>query len=215
MLLFSTILDINKSMTKDAFIQLVIEWNQSSSYENNIISDMVWNGERNIRYGSDGLWLDIEEYRNQNIIAVRFEKKEEDGSVWDTDYVMNFNSMKMAVRLDRSYTEDALDADPKFSTPHFITLLINHRYLKKDGNLPVLREPTFIDEDNLELITDVINGKTHYRLPIVYITRTFYDEDPVNVKELAGRLKGIAHILVQKSNTTNLRIKEAADGKNE
>ena len=78
MLLFSTLLDINKSMTKDAFIQLVIEWNQGSPHENNIIPDMVWNGERNIRYGNEGLWLDIEEYRNQNIIAVRYEKKEDD-----------------------------------------------------------------------------------------------------------------------------------------
>jgi hypothetical protein len=142
-------------MTKDAFIRLVIEWNQSSTHENNIIQDMVWNGERNIRYGSNGLWLDIEEYRNQNIIAVRYEKKEDDGSVWDTDYVMNFNSMKMAVRLDRSYTEDALNADPKFSTPHFITLLIEQGYIKKDGALPVLREPIVIDKENLELITDI------------------------------------------------------------
>ena len=67
MLLFSTLLDINKSMTKDAFIQLVIEWNQGSQHENNIIPDMVWNGERNIRYGNEGLWLDIEEYRKRNL----------------------------------------------------------------------------------------------------------------------------------------------------
>ena len=107
----------------------------------------------------------------------------------------------MAVRLDRSYTEDALNADPKFSTPHFITLLIERGYIKKDGNLPVLREPI--------VIADIINGKLRYRLPVVYITRTYYDEDPVNVKFLASRLKGVAHVLVQKSNMTNSRIKEA------
>jgi len=215
MLLFSTLLDINKSMTKDAFIQLVIEWNQGSPHENNIIPDMVWNGERNIRYGNEGLWLDIEEYRNQNIIAIRYEKKEDDGAVWDTDYVMNFNSMKMAVRLDRSYTADALNADPKFSTPHFITLLIERGYIKKDGDLPVLRDPIVIDENNLELVTDVINGKSHYRLPVVYISRTFYDEDPVNVNFLSSRLKGVAHVLVQKNNTTNLRIKDETADNNE
>ena len=215
MLLFSSLLDINKSMTKDAFIRLVIEWNQGSPYENNIIKDLVWNGERNIRYGSDGLWLDIEEYRNRNIIAVRYEKKEDDGAIWDTDYVMNFNSMKMAIRLDRSYTEDALNANPKFSTPHFITLLIERGYLKKDGNLPVLREPIGIEDNNLELITDVINGNSHYRLPVVYVTRTYYDEDPVNVNFLASRLKGVAHVLVQRSILTNSKIKEATAGKNE
>lgn len=30
MLLFSTILDINDSLTKDKFIELVIKWNQGS-----------------------------------------------------------------------------------------------------------------------------------------------------------------------------------------
>ena len=159
MLLFSTILDINETMTKDAFIRLVIEWNQGSPHANNIIPGIQWNGERNIRYGEERLWLDIEEYRNQNIIAVRYEKKEDDGAIWDTDYVMNFNSMKMAVRLDRSYTAEALEADPKFSTPHFITLLIERGYLKDDHQLPVHRSATVINAENIDLLVGVIAGR--------------------------------------------------------
>ena len=102
MLLFSTILDIERTLTKDDFIKLVIEWNQGSPHESNIIPGINWNGEHNIKYGNEKLWMDIEEYRNKNIIAVRFEKTEEDGAVWDTDYVMNFQEMKMSIRLDRS-----------------------------------------------------------------------------------------------------------------
>lgn len=215
MLLFSTILNIKKSLTKDAFIKLVIEWNQGSPHSNNIIPDMVWNGEKNIRFGTDDLWLAIEEYRNQNIIAIRYEKKETDGAIWDTDYVMNFNSMQMAVRLDRSYTEEALESDPKFSTPHFITLLIERGYVQDDSSLPVLRDPIEITDENIQLITDVINGKTKYRLPIVYISKTYYDEDPVNVRLLASRLKGVAHVLVLKSNVYNSRVRELCNGNNE
>ena len=37
MLLFSTLLEINDTMTKDSFIQLVLEWNQGSPHEENII----------------------------------------------------------------------------------------------------------------------------------------------------------------------------------
>lgn len=215
MLLFSTLLDINKSMTKDAFIQLVIEWNQGSPHESNVIPDVHWHGERNIRYGNEDLWLDIEEYRNQNIIAVRYEKKEKDGSVWDTDYVMNFNAMQMAVRLDRSYTADALESDHKFSTPHFITLLIERGYLKDDADLPVCRTPIEITDENMSLITDIINGEFKYRLPVVYISKTRYDEDPVNVSILAGRLKGVAHVLVLKSNVYNSQIRETSNNNNE
>lgn len=215
MLLFSTLLDINDSMTKDGFIKLVLEWNQGSPHENNIIENIDWHGERNVRYGTDDLWLAIEEYSNQNIIAIRYEKKERDGVIWDSDYVMNFTTMKMAIRLDRSYLEEALAVDPKFSTPHFITLLIDRGYIKRDGNLPVLRTPIIIDNEKLEMLADIINGKARYKLPVVFISKTFYDEDPVNVQALAGRLKGVAHVIVQQSNCTNSRLKSLCDGKNE
>ena len=134
-------------MSKDDFIRLAIEWNQGSPHKENVIPGLVWNGERNIRYGDDSLWLAIEEYRNQNTIAIRYEKTETDGVVWDTDYVMNFNDMKMSVRLDRSYLESALTVESGFSTPHFISLLVEKGYIKDDNNLPVSNRPVIIDKD--------------------------------------------------------------------
>ena len=215
MLLFSTVLEINNLMTKEDFIQLAIEWNQGSPHSENIIQGINWKGERNIRYGTDSLWLAIEEYRNQNIIAIRYEKIERDGVVWDTDYVMNFNDMKMSIRLDRSYLEVALAVNPSFSTPHFITLLIEKGYLKSDGDMPISRGPVAISEDNVEILTNVMNGRKKYHLPVVYISRTYYDEEPINVQRIAGRLKGVAHVLVEKSLQLNDRIRELCDSKNE
>lgn len=215
MLLFSTLLDIEKTLTKESFIKLVLEWNQGSPHESNVIKGINWNGERNIRYGNEKLWMDIQEYRNKNIIAVRFEKIEEDGAVWDTDYVMNFQDMKMSIRLDRSYLEEALAIDSKFSTPHFITLLIERGYVKKDGLLDVLKKPVFINNNNIQMLVDIINGQTCYRLPIVYISKTYYDENPVNVNLLASKLKGVAHVLVQESNCTNSRLKALCNEDNE
>ena len=214
MLLFSTILEIDNKLTKDEFVRLVIEWNQKG-HPSSVIANIEWHGERNIRFEDDKKWLEIQEYRNKNIIAVRYEKSEEDGSVWDTDYIMNFSSMKMAIRLDRSYIEEAVTVDAKFSTPYFISLLIDRGYVKRDGNLEVQRKPQIIDDDNLELLVNVINGKIKYRLPVVVITKTFYDEDPVDVNQLAKALKGVAHVLVQKTNCTNPRLKELCSGQNE
>lgn len=214
MLLFSTILEIDKKLTKNDFINLVIEWNQKGHPES-IISDIEWNGERNVRYEDENKCLEIQEYRNKNIIAVRFEKRESDGAVWDTDYIMNFSEMKMAVRLDRSYIEEALNVDTKFFTPFFISMLIDRGYITKDGNLEVLRTPLVIDEENLDLIVNVINGNAKYKLPVVIITKTFYDEDPVDTNKLAKELKGVAHVLVQKTNCTNRKLKELYNGNNE
>lgn len=41
MLLFSTILNIDKSLTKDDFLNLVIEWNQKSPHYDNVIPDLI------------------------------------------------------------------------------------------------------------------------------------------------------------------------------
>lgn len=214
MLLFSTILEIENKLTKDDFIRLVIEWNQNG-HPSSVIADIEWNGERNIRFEDANKWLEIQEYRNKNIIAVRYEKREEDGAVWDTDYIMNFSSMKMAVRLDRSYMEESLTVDAKFYTPFFISLLIDRGYIKKDGNLEIRRRPLMITDENLDLLVNVINGKSKYRLPVVIITKTFYDEDPVDVAKLSKELKGVAHVFVQETNCTNPKIKEMCDGRNE
>ena len=215
MLLFSTVLDINDTLTKDAFIQLVIDWNQGSSYEENIIRGIKWNGDRNVRFGDDRLWLDIQEYRNANTIAVRYQKVEDDGVIWDTDYVMNFTEMKMSVRLDRSFYADALTVDPKFSTPHFIKLLSEGGYLKDDGDLRTTNLPIFIDESNMDILCGVINNVQRHKLPVVYVSKNSDNSDPADVKLLAAKLKGVAHVLVQKGTWLNYRIRRACDSKNE
>ena len=215
MLLFSTVLDINDNLTKDGFVRLVIDWNQSSPYEQNIIHGIDWHGEYNIQYGDDRKRLAIQEYRNENVIAVRFEKKEDDGVIWDTDYVMNFDEMKMSVQLDRSFLADALRVDPKFSTPHFIALLSDGNYLKDDGNLPTTRVPIFIDETNLDTLHGAIKDAQQYRMPVIYVSKTSNNTDPVDVELLAKRLKGVAHILVQKDNRLNQKIREVCNSRNE
>ena len=160
MLLYSTVLDINEGMTKDGFIKLVIEWNQGSPHDENIIKGISWNGEKNIRFGDDKLWLEIIEYRNKNIIAVRYEKIADDGAIWDTDYIMNFDERRMAIRLDRSYVEEAIVTNAEFSTPHFVTLLIEKGYVKSDENLEVSRNAVEITEGNLSLLADIGNAHT-------------------------------------------------------
>lgn len=215
MLLYSTILDISPELTKDKFIQLVIDWNQKDQHEENIIRDLRWNGERNIRFGSGSLWLDIEECPAHNIIAVRYEKQQDNGAVWDTDYIMNFGEMKMAVRLDRSYTEDATMENLAFSTPHFLTLLMGKGYLRDDQDLPVTRDPHSITHDNLGILTGVISGERKYRLPVVYVSKTSLNADPLDCAMLGSRLKGAAHVLLQSDISLNPPIRNACGDRSE
>ena len=215
MLLFSTVLNINRNMTRESFVRLVIQWNKTSTYESNIIPDLSWDGSFHARYGDDDRWLAIEEYRPGKIVAVRFEKHEPDGSIWDTDYVMNFADWKMTIRLDRSYEADALGISPRFSTPHFITMMEQKGFLAPDGVLPVSREPFIIDESNLDLLVSVINGTSEFRLPVIYVAKKFSNEDPLDLSRLAGRVKGTAHVLAIQDAELGYALREKCQGKNE
>ncbi len=76
MLLYSTVLDINDTLTKDDFIRLVIKWNQESIHPENVIPGIKWIDEKNIRYGNENMWLDIQEYRNMGILLLSSIKKQ-------------------------------------------------------------------------------------------------------------------------------------------
>jgi len=67
MLVFSTILNINPTMTKPDFVRTVIQWVMTNPRPVNVIPGIEWNGSFNVRYGNDRLWLEILEYAKANI----------------------------------------------------------------------------------------------------------------------------------------------------
>ena len=216
MILYSTLLDVNDFLTKEKFVQLVMKWNRESKYEENVIPGLEWDGKSmNVKYGSEKRWLDIEEYKSGNTVAIRYEKIDDNGRIWNTDYIVNFNQKKMLIQLDRSFEGGANDLDFKYSTPYFITLLIDAGYLKDDGDLSVTRTPIYITDDNIDVLARVIKGESRYRLPVIYVSRTVYGQEPVDVNRLSEKLKGVAHVLVQQSRDSDKKIRESTNDKNE
>ncbi|MBO5278035.1 MAG: hypothetical protein J6B06_00880 [Lachnospiraceae bacterium] len=198
MILFSTILKVNDSLKKDAFVQLVLEWNKTSKYKENIVPDVNWNGEYSKKFGNEKLSLEFVDYPEKQIMSVRHEKITDDAVVWDTDFVVNFEEKYIAIRLERTYREDALVMNGEFSTPHFITLLIEGGYLAEDYDLPVLRTPTIITDEKLATVSHVIEHKKEYQLPVIYVSKTLDNQEVVDTSWIASRLKGAAHVLVEK-----------------
>lgn len=151
---------------------------------------MDLNGSYSGKFGDEKLSLEFVDDPEKNLMAVRHEKVTADAVVWDTDYVVNFDEKKISIRLDRTYSEEALVMNGAFSTPHFITLLIEGGYLADDQDLPVFRTPMAFAGD-----IETLNGK--YRLPVVYVTTTADGQDAIDTSWLASKLKGAAHILVE------------------
>ena len=198
MILFSTMLKLKDSLTKDAFVQLVLKWNETSKYKENVVPDVCLDGTYSGKFGNEKLSLEFVDYPEKQIMAVRHEKITEDAVVWDTDYVVNFEEKYIAIRLDRTYREDALVMNGGFSTPHIITLLIEGGYLADDHNLPILRTPTLITDDDVSTLFDVVKRQREYQLPVIYVSKTADGKDVLDPDWLASRLKGAAHVLVEK-----------------
>ncbi len=70
-------------------------------------------------------------------------------------------------------------------------------------------------EDNVDTVASVINRQKEYRLPIIYISRTYENECPVDVNRLAGRVKGVAHVWVQADISTNGKLRGLCHDNNE
>lgn len=190
MILFSAILTINDSLTKDAFVDSVLEWNRTSKYIENVVPNVDLNASYSGKFGDAKRSLEFVDDPERDLMAVRHEKVTADAVVWDTDYVVNFDEKKISIRLDRTYSEDALVMNVAFSTPHFITILIEGGYLADDQDLPVLRTPMEFAGD-----METLGGK--YRLPVVYVTKTSDGQDVIDTSWLASKLKGAAHVLVE------------------
>lgn len=117
MLLYSTRLSIRETLTQVAFVELVLEWNRTSPYEENKITGLVWNGEKNIRWGDDRVWMELATLSERDMTGVRYEKKDAKGTIWATDYVADFRNRQLLIQLDRTYTEEALRESLDFATP--------------------------------------------------------------------------------------------------
>lgn len=207
MLLYSTVLE-TRDIAEDDFIRLVIRCNQENPYPENVIRNLKWNGERNVRYGDDDLWLDIAELKEERIIAVRYEKKAANGAVWDTDYVMDFAANRISVQLERSYTEGASLDNQRFTTPHFISMLISSGYLADDNGLPVLNAEMEASKENAATLVSAVTFEQSYRLPVVYISKRDGKKLPFDVRMLCSRLKGNAHVIVARNRKFSKKTSE-------
>lgn len=67
--------------------------------------------------------------------------------------------------------------------------------------------PLYISGDNLAVLASALSGKNKHQLPIVFVSKTQANEDPVDVSLLASKLKGAAHVLVQEDRQTNKDIR--------
>ena len=125
MQIYSTKFVVREDFSKQKFVQLVIEWNQGSPYDK--MNGVEWDGiSYNLRYQDGKRTLAIDDLSEHNVIASRFRKEDENGVLWTTDFILNYQEKVVAIRLDRETTEATTSFVPKFSPPHFVKMLMKN-----------------------------------------------------------------------------------------
>lgn len=213
MLIYSAMFPIKKELTQDNFIELVIQWNQKSPHDK--MNGVEWNGvSRNFKFVDGNRSLAVEELRAHEVIAARFRKEDENKIVWTTDFIMNFKERMLAVRLDREATEETKLFLTRFSPPHLVKLIIRNDFADNDNGLPVSDNPISIHNGNYRLIEDIILRNKRYLLPVVYVTKTWTGNYPLDVSSLAKSLQGVAHVLKETDPTVSKLLMESCNAEN-
>ena len=212
MQIYSAIFPIKESLTQDELIKLVIEWNQRSPH--NKITNLNWDGKnQNVKFEEENLSLAIEEIRTYNTIAIRFHQFDENNIIWNTDIVVNFNTHIFSIKLDREATADTIVFVPKFKTPVLVNMLLDRGYVGSDNDMPISDKALLITKENCKIVEDIICKKVVYSMPVVYVTKS-WGKYPVRVQELAYRLRGVAHILMENDANVSKILKEGCCGMN-
>ncbi len=214
MKLYSAMLNFKNSLDINAFINLIIENNKNNKYAINRIPNLVWNGKYNQSFSNGILELDFCATDENDKFSVRY-KKNEDGTEWTTDYVLDFAEKKIAITLERSCPNNNMLNYEQFHAPSIVKELISKRYLCNDNELTILASPHYLKKDNLNLLKDIIFNTANYALPIVYISKCRNQTYCVDVDQLASQLRGIAHVVAQEEYELNTECYKISNGKDE
>ncbi|MBQ8821920.1 MAG: hypothetical protein IJZ82_04705 [Lachnospiraceae bacterium] len=212
MQIYSTLFPVTDALTKDGLIDLVIEWNQGSPH--NKINNINWDRtNRNVKFEDGNLSLTIEELRVYEIIAIRFHQLDENNVIWTTDIVVDFSKKIFSIKLDRETTMDTKEFVPQFKPPVIVNMLLERGYVGNDVNLQIIDKPIVINKHNYSVIEDVICRRIIYSMPVIYVTKS-WGKYLLNVQELAYRLRGVAHVLVEEDMGIAKILRESCCEKN-
>ena len=193
MITYSTQFPVSESYQKDIFVNMVIRWNQGSKHDK--FQTLEWDGKSyQLSWNETNKNLTISDFEDIGVITSRLTKGDEHG-LWRTDFILNYKHQYLTVRVTLDTTEFTTDFYPSYYPPFFVKMLIYEGYAGNDNGLTVSQSTFVIHQENKHLLKDIVEKKLECILPVVVVTRTSTDELPLELKDLAFRLQGVAHVL--------------------
>lgn len=194
MITYTTKFPVNDALTKEAFVRMVIRWNQGSTHDK--IDGVEWDGETyNQKWEQESRSLEIQAVETDGVLASRLKKEDEHG-IWTTDFVLNTEKRSLAVSVALVTTEFTTDFEPTFYPPYFVKLIIYKEYAGEDNGLQVAQKAHEVTACKA-LMNKIGSKGISMKLPVVYLTKTHGEGIEVDVDDLAFKLQGVAHVVYE------------------
>lgn len=211
MLILSTKLIVNESLTNEIFTEMIIEW--LSDNHNYGFGTIEYNGELPWKVDCQKDHLEMMEY--DKALTVRLVSNSS-GVIWTNDYVLTEVGGKRVVSVQLySDTENmSVKMPERFNKPRIINQIIANGYGGIDGDIPVSDTPYEVSDENLDCIRNLIMKKSEYFMPVIYVTYPRYAIDqPVDYTEMAKNMSGVAHVVVEPKEMA-AKVRKETDGHN-
>lgn len=216
MLVFSTRLPLKDEITHEACMRLFIEWITGSPHYsiNTVAYDVSSHDDFDCLAGN--ITISIRHFSQDQIeiSAGRFENREKN-AVWCNDCIfLNENGQKsLLIQLNCNSTIFNTQL-PNIHKPHIVRKVVESGFCKDDMGIPVADTPIDVDATYYDICVDIMRGNYTYSMPIVYISCDYWGGTVISPKFMAKQLSGVAHVFVEKSYETALRLRNDTDGNN-
>lgn len=173
----------------------------------------------------DDVWLEspsgeelaVKSYEDDKhtVFGVRHELPDKEGRRWRTEAVYTCFEGQGYLRV----RGQCVATDPNAQIlmpqkPHFITQSIEDGWGSIDGTFKVQSTPHYFTEDEIDTALGIFSGSASRFLPVVYVSRGNDNQLPLDVRFLAKKLSGVAHVVVEPNRAFSFKLKTTAQGEN-
>jgi hypothetical protein len=217
MLSFATEIPVGAEQTSDSFVEAVKEWLLGSPHTRltkGDVAEIGSAGQQSASRGNEAV-ISLRAARDRtDLAAVRYKRTDEDLE-WTTTVTFSRHGIDTWVSI-RVFCESTHPAArlPIAKKPVVVRTLLQALGGGRDGELQVGQDAYYLSNTEIEKAAKLIVGDSECRLPIVYVSASFYGGYTLDVSRLASDLSGMAHVVVEPNRPFSLRLKLEANSEN-
>lgn len=217
MLVFHTILPIKPSVTRRQAIDLFIEWVVRNYHLPFVPDDFLSydrDGHEEFTITKGKYTYAISHYKDETTELTACKLREEDREIWETNNVFVNSHGEVRLYIQTNYIGGSFgNTIPLPHTPFTVKLFIRAGYCCDDSFFNISGHPIVMDESLLEACGLAMQGQWTNILPIVYCSKDYWATE-LPISDLAKRLQGIAHVIIEPSLEISFKLRETSNANN-